>query len=169
MGYELTYQASLRGTTVDQLDSEIEDNIGYLERIEQDIFALICMDPSKVRPPKKKSDEGDDDCSWMDNAEYLAHRWNELKEQWRETHDKLTSCQSAKYAVEDKVRHVSLCPDCMVEIEGGYNYETHQFEQKCPKCGKLFKPRYYMENSEAEQDNGPFAVEAEVKTFHESC
>ena len=166
MGYELTYQALLRGTTVDQLDSEIEDNIGYLERIEQEIFALICMDPSKVRIPKKKSDESDDDCSWMDNAEYLAHKWNELKEQWRETHDKLTSCQAAKYAVEDKVRHVNLCPDCMVEIESGYNHETHEFEQKCPKCGKLYKYRFSCQTPEEDQ---AYAVDAEIKTYHESC
>lgn len=168
MGYSITYEARILGVTIDNLDSEIEDNQKYLERIEEEIFALICMEPSKVRNSHKKGDDGED-MSWMDNSEYLVHKWSELKEQWRETHDKLTSCIQAKYAVDDKTRHVDLCPDCLVEIESGYNHETHEFEQKCPKCGKLYKPHYYLKNSEDEKDNGPFSVEAEVKTYRESC
>lgn len=171
MGYELTYQASLRGTTADKLASEIEDNENYLERIEQDIFALICMDPSKVRRDKKKSngnEEDEEEYAWMNNAQYLAKMWDDLKEQWKETMEKLIRCSQAQAALDDKTRWVRLCPDCMVEVKCDYNHETYKWEDKCPKCGKVYEMRPYVKNGEEDKNKGPFAVEAEVSTWHES-
>lgn len=170
MGQKLYYETSLLDTMAYDLDSEIEDNKRYLERISAEIFALICMDPSKVRNQCKRSkDEDGDDYDWMNNAEYLSKKWEDLKEQYEETLAKLLACQDAKYATENKTRTVMLCPDCMVEVESGYDHKTFEWFYKCPKCGKVFKMKPYGPKEDEQKDEGPYPIEAIINTFRESC
>lgn len=165
MGQRLYYEGSISDVLSRDIDSEIEDNTQYKERIEHEILALMCMDPSKVRNlNKKESDE--EDYAWMNNAQYLAKRWEELKREYEEVVSKLTMCHQAKYAMETATRHVQLCPDCMVEVDSGYNHDTYKFEYKCPKCGKTFQCVPY--GMEKEAGGGPYSIDAEIKRFYDS-
>ena len=174
MSYELSYDTYVTGVSSDELESRIRECKEWLERIETEIFALILSDPAKVRNQRRrrrKDDEpiDDDDYSWMDNPQYLTKRWEELKQDWDETHCRLTKYEDALYAVERKTREVDVCPDCMRELEwireekpsdGGYCHTR----LTCPVCRKV----YAAHPTEAEGENArPMPKTVVVRTFTE--
>ena len=169
MSWELSYDTYISGVSSNRLESEIEECEDYKKRIENEIFALILMDPSKVRNSRKRSkkdsDYDSDDYSYLNNAQYLTKLWEELKEQWEENHSKLVRCSDAKYAVERKTRKVHLCPDCMVELhcepKKDDNGVCYRYLPTCPKCGKTYSTEY------SNADDMPKAVVAEIDTWSE--
>ena len=173
MGHEISYDATLCGVYGQDLHREIEENEEYKKRVEQEILALIMMDPSKVRQNKRKraKDEYDED-SYLNNAQYLIQLWNELKEQWEDTTWKVSAYSNAEYAMKEKYRKIYICPDCKHEIEwlpekrieaDGYSHIVEKF--KCPICGKEYS---YSEDDYNESDKSKAKpMEVTVRTFSE--
>ena len=172
MSYELSYDTYISRVASTELDSEIEENKQWKDRIEMEIFGLILSDPAKVRNQRKRSkkdDDEDEQYPWMNNPQYLTKVWEDLKEQWDEAAYKLIKCQDAKDAVERKTRKVAMCDVCHRELHSEWNKETYHSELRCPKCGKLFNSDYwctYPDGTKPETEL-PDPVIAEIDTFSE--
>ena len=148
MGHELQYETNLCGICSEDLRKTVEENEEYKRRIENEIFALILMDPSKVRNQRRKSKKDDDfdDDDFLNNAQYLTRLWEELKEQWEDAWSHIIRCGDADEAVKHSYKEVDVCPDCHCEIEWTKeeikkeDSEWPRVEEvyKCPKCGKKY-------------------------------
>lgn len=173
MSYELSYDTYISRVASNELDSAIEDNKRYKEQVEMEIFGLILSDPAKVRNIKKRTKKDDDDedaqYPWMNNPQYLAKLWEELKEQWEDAMYKIIKCSDARDAVERKTRKVALCDVCHRELKPEWNKETYHSELRCPVCGKLFNPDYYCTYPDGTKSDTelPDPVIAEIDTFSE--
>ena len=175
MGHELQYETNLCGIHSSELHGVVEENEDFKKRIEDEIFSLILMDPSKVRYQRKKSkkDDFDDDDEWLNNAQYLTKLWRELREQWEDAWCHIIRCGDAEEAVNHPYKEIDVCPDCHCEIEWlkeevpdeEYGYIRYKDIYKCPKCGKKYNYRKdgYCEDEEKLPD--PMTVT--VKTWSE--
>ena len=174
MGHELQYESYLCGIHSQDIDRVVEEGEDYLRKIENEIFALILMDPSKVRNQRRKSkkDECSEDDDWLNNAQYLTKLWEELKEEWENTQSKLNRVGDAQYCIKNPVREVNVCPECHCEIEWAdkevtdenSTYPYHKPVYQCPNCGKEFASEPY----EAEGENAkPLPLVVKIKTWSE--
>lgn len=175
MGHEISYETHVCGVYSQDLPRLVEENEEYQKSIENEIFALIMMDPSKVRNQHRKSKKGDgfdeDDTDWMNNAQYLTKLWEELKEQWQDSFARVCRYSDASYAVKNPYKEVDICPDCHCEIEWireevkHDKYTSYKEVYKCPKCGKKYNHRDdgYCEDGE----NLPQPMKVTVRTWSE--
>ncbi len=177
MGHELQYETNLCGIHSSELHSLVKENEDYKRRIEEEIFALILMDPAKVRNKRRKSkkDDYDDDDEWLNNAQYLTRLWGELKEQWEDAWCHIIRCSDAEEAVEHPYKEIDVCPDCHCEIEWikkevevtdeDYQYTRCKDVYECPKCGKQYN---YREDGYSEGEEPlPMPMVIKVRTWSE--
>ncbi len=172
MGHEISYETYVCGVYSQDLPRLIEENEEYQKSIENEIFALILMDPSKVRNQRRKSNKDDrDDDEWLNNAQYLTKLWEELKEQWQDSFAKVCRYSDASHATENSYKEVSICPDCHCEIEWiqeevkGDKYTSYKEVYKCPKCGKKYN---YRDDGFCEDgENLPQPMKVKIRTWSE--
>ena len=165
MSHEISYETYMCGQYTSDLESTIEELEEYKSNLETQIFALLCMDPSKIRNSRKRKGEDLEDSDYLNNAQYLCNLWSELKEEWENTVCKLSRCYDVKTAMERKTREIFVCPDCLREID----YENHRGEDgyyseelTCPKCGKIF-----MTEDDSETSDKAKPMKIEINTWNE--
>ena len=142
MGHEINYRTWTCGMYLRDVDTDIQDNERYLRRIENEIFAYMCMSPDQIRAKrskKKADDECDNPC--MNNAEYLSHVWEDLKEQWHETANTLHIARQLKNAMADNEYKVEVCPECLHQLRNEYDHEKGDWVWKCPEHGIIETPK----------------------------
>lgn len=176
MGHELQYETNLCGIYSKDLHRTVVENEEYKKKIEDEIFALILMDPAKVRHQRRKSkkDDYEDDDEWLNNAQYLTKLWGELKEQWEDAWCHVIRCGDAEYATKNPYKEVDICPDCHCEIEwmkeevprtGDSEWDRYRDVYKCPKCGKKYN---YRDDGYCEdEENLPEPMKVTIKTWSE--
>lgn len=143
MGHEISYRTWACGIYARDAASDAEDNAAYLDRIEQKIFAYMCMSPEQM------GDRCDED---EDNASYLSRVWNDLKEQWREAHHMLVVAKQIKDALEDNEYKVVVCPECLHQLKNSYDRGKGDFVWKCPEHGTIETPKVATLNNVEEDD-----------------
>lgn len=175
MGHELQYETNICGVYSEELLAEVEKSEKYKKSIENEIFALILMDPSKIRNQRRKSkkDEDCDDDDYLNNAQYLTRLWEELKEQWEDAFSHVIRCGDAEEATHNPYKTVDVCPDChceiewiKVEVEDTDNpYVHYEDVYKCPKCGKKYN---YRDDGYCEDEEKlPQPMKVTVRTWSE--
>lgn len=144
MGHEINYRTWERGIYAKDAASDAEDSASYLDKIEQQIFAYMCMGPDQVQVNSK--DDEKDECAgawkvYEDNAAYLSRVWNDLKEQWRDTHRTLVVAEQIKGALENNEYVVEVCPECLHQVRYRYDKDKADFVWECPEHGVVEKPK----------------------------